>query len=74
MKIKIEYNLPGDERKFLNFWNSINGDDVTVEIKNDKLYLDQDDDNSDELPEKEITYKEYFELVEKSFVNSLKLI
>jgi len=31
-KIKLELNYPGDGRVFLNFWDSIHGNDVCAEI------------------------------------------
>jgi len=37
LKIEIELNLPGDGRSFLNFWDYMGGEDVTAEIKDNKL-------------------------------------
>ena len=34
MKITLELNIPSDGRMFLNYWDSINGNDLTCQIKN----------------------------------------
>jgi hypothetical protein len=39
MKVKLELNLLEDGRKFLNFWDSIQGNDVVAEVKDGKLYV-----------------------------------
>lgn len=62
MKIDLELNIL-DDQMFLNFWNHINGDDVICEIKDGKLYLIGYDDEGNELPEKEITFIEFCNLV-----------
>jgi hypothetical protein len=64
MKIKLELNIP-DDRKFLNFWDWKNGNDVVCEIIDGKLMLSQSDDSGESLPPKEITLKEFVERVEK---------
>lgn len=71
MKVEIELNMP-DTRIFLDFWNWHNGDDVICELKNDKLFLTQYDDEGKELPEKEITLTEFCQLV-KTKVDEMKL-
>ena len=63
MKIELELNLP-DTRKFLNFWNWSNGDDICCEIIDGKLMLSQYDDNSKKLPPKEISLIEFIDMVE----------
>lgn len=40
LKIKLELNVVGDGRTFLNFWNYIDGDDVIAELHNGNLYQD----------------------------------
>lgn len=55
MKHTIELNCP-DERKFLNYWDSISGNDVVCEIVDGKLLLDKE----------EITLAKFIELVEQS--------
>lgn len=55
MKYRLELNCP-DDRKFLNYWDSIHGNDVVCEIIDGKLMLD----------ENEITLAEFIELVEES--------
>jgi hypothetical protein len=62
MKIKLELNLPND-MAFLNYWNWHNGADVTCQIVNGKLMLNQYDEDGKELPPKEITLAEFVELV-----------
>lgn len=64
MKINIELNLPGDGRTFLNYWNSFNGDDVVCELIDGKLMLSQIDEESRELPAKEISFIEFLKMVE----------
>lgn len=55
MKHSLELNCP-DDRKFLNYWDLMHGNDVVCEIIDGKLMLD----------DKEITLSEFIELVEKS--------
>lgn len=62
MKIPIELNIP-DDRMFLNFWNWKDGSDVICEIIDSKLMLAQYDENTDELPPKEITFIKFCEMV-----------
>ena len=62
MKAKIELNFP-DERIFLNYWNWQDGNDVICEIADGKLMLNQYDEESNELPAKEITIIEFIEMV-----------
>ena len=38
LKFNIEVNFPGDGRLFLNFWDSLNGNDIIAELKNGELY------------------------------------
>lgn len=40
-KIDIEINIVGDGKIFLNFWDYIGGNDITVELKDNKLYQNQ---------------------------------
>lgn len=63
MKIPLEFNLPGDGRRFLDFWN-YKGISVVAEIRDGRLFLDNSDENGNELPETEITFLEFFELVQ----------
>lgn len=37
-KYNLELNFPGDGRCFLNFWDSIHGNDVVAEIGEDHMY------------------------------------
>ena len=34
MKITLELNIPSDGRMFLNYWDSVHGNDLTCQIKN----------------------------------------
>lgn len=60
MKISLELNLVDDGRKFLNFWNYMNGDDFVVEVKDGKLY------NDDE----EVSIGDFLDIVEDKYKNS----
>lgn len=66
MKRNLELNIP-DDRIFLNFWNSYNGDDVTCQIIDGKLFLEElfseggDLMNEPEL--KEISLQEFIDLI-----------
>jgi hypothetical protein len=55
-KIRIELNIVGDGRRFLNFWNWRSGNDVCAEIIDGSLY--------DE--EAEITLEEFINRVIES--------
>lgn len=57
MKIELELKINGDGRKFLNFWNHVNGDDVVCEIVDGKLISDNGDGP-------EITFQEFVEQVD----------
>lgn len=65
-KYPLELNFVGDGRIFINFWDWRHGNDVIVELKYGKLFLSRYDENAEELPEKEITFAEYVELIKKS--------
>lgn len=75
-KIQLELNIVGDVRIFLNFWNTLTGEDVNAEFEDNKLML-QNIPNPEydklEKPlendylEKEITISEFIELVQKSY-------
>lgn len=39
MKIQLELNIPGDGRMFLNYWDSIYGNDITCQIKNEIAWI-----------------------------------
>ncbi len=69
MKAKIEINCP-DKRIFLNYWNALDGDDVICEIVNGKLMLNQRDEESNELPAKEITIIEFIEMVRERIIST----
>ena len=54
-KINLEFNIVGDGREFLNFWDWNHGHDVVAEIRDNKLYVvgmsdvgDEDEDKYDE--------------------------
>lgn len=64
MRTAIELHIP-DDRIFLNFWNYHNGDDVIVELKENKLMLKQHDENGDDLPSIEISLIEFCNLVQE---------
>lgn len=55
-KYNLELNIVGDGRTFLNFWESIHGNDVVARIIGDRIYIDG----------KKSTIKEFIALVKKS--------
>lgn len=63
MKIRLELNIIDDEGKsvFINFWNPIDGNDVIVEVKDEKLFRHG----------KEITLTQFINQVKKSFENAV---
>lgn len=67
-KHEIELNLPGDGRKFLNYWAWANGKDVCCEIKDGELFRTDFDDDGNELPQTKITFADFLGLVEKSIL------
>ena len=69
-KYNLELNFPGDGRIFLNFWDSIQGNDVIAEVINGELELTSTDHEGNETYSV-ITFEEYIELV-KSSINQRK--
>ena len=67
-KHKIELNLPGDGRKFLNYWDWAHGKDVCCEIKDGELFKSNFDSDGNELPKTKITFAEFLRLVEESIL------
>ena len=65
LKINIDYHIVGDGRKFLNFWNYHDGNDIICEIKDKKLMFRQYLKNGLKL--KEITIFEFLRLIEDKF-------
>jgi hypothetical protein len=63
-KEKLEINMVGDGRVYLNFWDWAHGNDVIVQIVNDKLLLVQEDNS-----QKEINFIDFFNLVKKSILS-----
>jgi penicillin V acylase-like amidase (Ntn superfamily) len=55
MKYSIELNCLNNGRKFLNYWDDENGQDVVCEIINGKLMIE----------EKEISFMDFVQLVER---------
>lgn len=43
LKLNVEIHVVGDGTTYINYWNSINGDDVVAELRNGKLYWDVND-------------------------------
>ena len=70
MKIPIELNVveneDGEETIFLNFWNSINGNDVNVEfiVESDPQLYDKYNNNEF------MTLQEFIEKVKLSYLTS----
>ncbi len=80
-ELELKINGEGDNRKFLNYWDSVHGQDVCCEIKDGKLYrfvhlpmeveADQVEDEpkiEDVFQQEEITFAQFLELVEKSIL------
>lgn len=62
-KYKIELNYPGNGRLFLNFWDSIHGNDVVVEIDaENKMWHTPD---GEPLPNN-ISFNQFLKMVEES--------
>ena len=59
-KINLEFNIVGDGREFLNFWDWNHGNDVVAEIRDNKLYEGNDD--GDEY-DKEISFGDFLDKV-----------
>jgi hypothetical protein len=66
MNINIEYIFSDNGTKFLNYWDSKNGNDVCCEIIDNKLFLMQFDEKSNELPPKEISFFDFLKMIEKN--------
>lgn len=64
MKVPLELNFAG-KTMYLNFWDSMHGDDVVCQVKGDKLLLSQYDDEGNELLSKEITFAQFVRMVKK---------
>jgi len=54
-KYGLELNIVGDGRIFLNFWDSIHGNDVVARVVGDRIYIDG----------KKSSIKEFVALVKK---------
>ena len=54
----------GETKCYLNFWDSINGNDVCCEIRDGKIFIDSEDDDAE--TQKEISFSEFIELVQNS--------
>jgi len=63
---KLEIRFNSDETMFLNFWDWAHGNDVTAEIKNNQILLNQFDENGEELAPKEISIFDFLKLVKTS--------
>jgi len=68
MKIKLELVVheEPDGRKFLNFWDFRQGNDVCCQIIDGKLFKSEYDEEGNSLPKKEITLTEFISSVEES--------
>ena len=65
----VEYIVNDNGVKFLNFWDSLTGNDIACEVKDGKLYMSQHEYNEEtkeaiELPPKEITFEEFFKMLD----------
>jgi hypothetical protein len=57
LKINLELHVVGDGRTFINYWNSINGDDVVSEIIEGKIFIE----------DREVSLNEFINLVKQKF-------
>lgn len=53
-------------REFFNYWDWAHGKDVVCEIRDGKLFKINHAENGDDLPETEIIFAEYLDLVRQS--------
>jgi hypothetical protein len=60
MKVNLEYNIVGDGREFLNYWDLSKGNDVVAEIRKGKLFLFDSD--------KEVTLGEFLEAIKRNLL------
>ena len=65
---KLEISFNPNETMFLNFWDWAHGNDVTAEIKNNQILLNQFDENGEELAPKEISIFDFLKLVKTSIL------
>jgi len=65
---KLEIRFNPDETMFLIFWDWAHGNDVTAEIKNNQIWLNQFDENGEELAPKEISIFDFLNLVKTSIL------
>ena len=61
-KHRIELNIVGDGREFLNYWDG----GVCCEIRDGRLFKSNWGENDEKLPETEITFAEFLDLVRQS--------
>lgn len=73
-KYQIELNYVGDGRLFLNFWNNCGGGDVVCQIRDGKLFLQPLDENGNDLPVREVAFREFLGLVEASIIEPEKIL
>ncbi len=70
MKITLELNIieneKGEESRFINFWNAIDGNDVTGEV----LYGGQTHKDMILVNKELLSLKQFINQVKKSFVQS----
>ncbi len=62
LKIELELHVTGDGRTFLNFWNYMTGDDVTAQVIDGKLHLENEDETT-----KVIELNEFIDMVTSKF-------
>lgn len=68
MKITLELNLVEPGVEFLNYWDSIGGNDVVAQIIDGKLWMEEpsEEGDVDELPLREVSLVEFIHLVAAS--------
>ena len=66
MKIGLELVIhkEPDGRKFLNYWDFRQGNDICCQIINGKLLKSEYDEEGNELPGKEVSFLDFIKMVE----------
>jgi hypothetical protein len=66
MQGEIELIINEKNEHFLTYWDWKHGNDICCQLIDGKLLKDEYDENSNELPPKEITLSEFIELIKQA--------
>jgi len=64
---KLELLIFENGETFLNYWDTIHGEDVCVEIIDGNIFTDPDEENK--KPSTQISLKQFIDMVEKKDAN-----